>query len=93
MSVYLSEAANSFVVIQQAKVFSRWDSIKKAGKNYTIAATPDDKASVLQQVVPFFTYSIQSSDHLHLDFLTIFYLLSGWYACIQREAVVVCKKR
>ncbi|XP_072972725.1 thioredoxin-like protein AAED1, chloroplastic [Typha angustifolia] len=32
-----------------AKVFSRIDSIKKAGKNYTISATPDDKSSVLQQ--------------------------------------------
>lgn len=32
-----------------AKVFSRFDSLKKAGKNYTITATPDDKASVLQQ--------------------------------------------
>lgn len=32
-----------------AKVFSRFDSLKKAGKNYTISATPDDKSSVLQQ--------------------------------------------
>ncbi|KAG1366666.1 thioredoxin-like protein AAED1, chloroplastic [Cocos nucifera] len=32
-----------------AKVFSRFDSLKKAVKNYTIAATPDDRASVLQQ--------------------------------------------
>lgn len=32
------------------KVFSRFESIKKALKNYTIAATPDDKSSVLQQV-------------------------------------------
>lgn len=31
------------------KVFSRFESIKKALKNYTIAATPDDKSSVLQQ--------------------------------------------
>uniref|UniRef100_A0A804HRG4 Uncharacterized protein n=1 Tax=Musa acuminata subsp. malaccensis TaxID=214687 RepID=A0A804HRG4_MUSAM len=37
------------ILAERAKVFSRWDSIKKAGKNYTIAATPDDKASVLQQ--------------------------------------------
>ncbi|XP_038990090.1 thioredoxin-like protein AAED1, chloroplastic isoform X2 [Phoenix dactylifera] len=32
-----------------AKVFSRFDSLKKAVRNYTITATPDDKASVLQQ--------------------------------------------
>ncbi|KAG6489987.1 hypothetical protein ZIOFF_051269 [Zingiber officinale] len=31
------------------KVFSRWESIKKANKNYTITATPDDRSSVLQQ--------------------------------------------
>lgn len=31
------------------KVFSRFDSLKKAGENYTITATPDDKGSVLQQ--------------------------------------------
>ncbi|KAM7262406.1 hypothetical protein ACFE04_000089 [Oxalis oulophora] len=31
------------------KVFSRIDSIKKATENYTIAATPDDRSSVLQQ--------------------------------------------
>ncbi|XP_030516730.2 thioredoxin-like protein AAED1, chloroplastic [Rhodamnia argentea] len=32
-----------------AKVFSRFDSIQKAAKNYTIGATPDDRSSVLQQ--------------------------------------------
>ncbi|KAJ0967708.1 hypothetical protein J5N97_024625 [Dioscorea zingiberensis] len=31
------------------KIFSRSESIKKAVKNYTMAATPDDKSSVLQQ--------------------------------------------
>lgn len=31
------------------KVFSRYDSLRKAVKNYTIAATPDDRGSVLQQ--------------------------------------------
>uniref|UniRef100_A0A2P2JE17 Uncharacterized protein n=1 Tax=Rhizophora mucronata TaxID=61149 RepID=A0A2P2JE17_RHIMU len=34
-----------------AKVFSRIDSLRKAGQNYTIQATPDDRSSVLQQVV------------------------------------------
>ncbi|KAJ8497944.1 hypothetical protein OPV22_008496 [Ensete ventricosum] len=49
-----------------AKVFSRWDSIKKAGKNYTIAATPDDKASVLQQggmLMKSLTYAAKSQLH------------------------------
>ncbi|CAD6214379.1 unnamed protein product [Miscanthus lutarioriparius] len=32
-----------------AKVFSRFDSLKEAVKNYTIEATPDDRAGVLQQ--------------------------------------------
>ncbi|KAK6923932.1 Peroxiredoxin-like 2A/B/C [Dillenia turbinata] len=32
-----------------AKVFSRFESIQKALENYTMAATPDDKSSVLQQ--------------------------------------------
>eukprot|EP00262_Sarcandra_glabra_P018211 TRINITY_DN646_c0_g1_i2.p1 TRINITY_DN646_c0_g1~~TRINITY_DN646_c0_g1_i2.p1 ORF type:complete len:282 (-),score=50.97 TRINITY_DN646_c0_g1_i2:523-1278(-) len=32
-----------------AKVFSRFESLQKALKNYTIGATPDDKSSVLQQ--------------------------------------------
>ncbi|KAK9138203.1 hypothetical protein Sjap_008797 [Stephania japonica] len=31
------------------KVFSRFDSLKKVWKNYTITATPDDRSSVLQQ--------------------------------------------
>ncbi|KAI4381024.1 hypothetical protein MLD38_007142 [Melastoma candidum] len=31
------------------KVFSRFDAIQKALKNYTISATPDDRSSVLQQ--------------------------------------------
>ncbi|KAK6152813.1 hypothetical protein DH2020_012452 [Rehmannia glutinosa] len=31
------------------KVFSRFDELKKAMKNYTIKATPDDRSSVLQQ--------------------------------------------
>ncbi|KAF5182685.1 Thioredoxin-like protein aaed1 protein [Thalictrum thalictroides] len=32
-----------------AKVFSRFDSLREAVKNYTIEATPDDRSSVLQQ--------------------------------------------
>uniref|UniRef100_A0A2N9G064 Uncharacterized protein n=1 Tax=Fagus sylvatica TaxID=28930 RepID=A0A2N9G064_FAGSY len=32
-----------------AKVFSRFESLRKAAKNYTIRATPDDRSSVLQQ--------------------------------------------
>uniref|UniRef100_A0A2N9FZT3 Uncharacterized protein n=1 Tax=Fagus sylvatica TaxID=28930 RepID=A0A2N9FZT3_FAGSY len=32
-----------------AKVFSRFESLQKAAKNYTIQATPDDRSSVLQQ--------------------------------------------
>ncbi|KAK8937066.1 hypothetical protein KSP39_PZI012037 [Platanthera zijinensis] len=32
-----------------AKVFSRFSSIRKAGKNYTLSATPQDRSSVLQQ--------------------------------------------
>ncbi|CAA0829082.1 Thioredoxin superfamily protein [Striga hermonthica] len=31
------------------KVFSRFEDLKKAMKNYTIRATPDDRSSVLQQ--------------------------------------------
>ncbi|KAL0431465.1 UNVERIFIED_CONTAM: hypothetical protein Sradi_0772500 [Sesamum radiatum] len=34
---------------RKAKVFSRVDALKKAMKNYTIKATPDDRSSVLQQ--------------------------------------------
>jgi hypothetical protein len=30
-------------------VFSRFESLQKAAKNYTIRATPDDRSSVLQQ--------------------------------------------
>ncbi|XXG56825.1 hypothetical protein AAC387_Pa03g4139 [Persea americana] len=32
-----------------AKVFTRFGSLQKAVKNYTISATPDDRSSVLQQ--------------------------------------------
>ncbi|KAG9451113.1 hypothetical protein H6P81_011078 [Aristolochia fimbriata] len=32
-----------------AKVLSRFDSLQKAVKNYTISATPDDRSGVLQQ--------------------------------------------
>ncbi|XP_058081027.1 thioredoxin-like protein AAED1, chloroplastic [Magnolia sinica] len=32
-----------------AKVFSRFESLQRAVKNYTISATPDDRSSVLQQ--------------------------------------------
>ncbi|KAL0381501.1 UNVERIFIED_CONTAM: hypothetical protein Sangu_0214400, partial [Sesamum angustifolium] len=34
---------------RKSKVFSRVDALKKAMKNYTIKATPDDRSSVLQQ--------------------------------------------
>lgn len=37
-------------MIRQAKVFSRFEALQKAVKNYTIEATPDDRSSVLQQV-------------------------------------------
>ncbi|KAF2295604.1 hypothetical protein GH714_033339 [Hevea brasiliensis] len=32
-----------------AKVFSRFDALRKAVKNYTVEATPDDRSGVLQQ--------------------------------------------
>ncbi|CAA7059870.1 unnamed protein product [Microthlaspi erraticum] len=32
-----------------AKVFSRFDELRAATKNYTIEATPEDRSSVLQQ--------------------------------------------
>ncbi|XP_059624036.1 uncharacterized protein LOC132267023 isoform X2 [Cornus florida] len=32
-----------------AKVFSRFEALQKAVKNYTVEATPDDRSSVLQQ--------------------------------------------
>lgn len=41
--------ARTFFNPASAKVFSRFDSLKKAVKNYTIEATPDDRSSVLQQ--------------------------------------------
>ncbi|KAH0995925.1 hypothetical protein GBA52_019789 [Prunus armeniaca] len=34
---------------RKAKVFSRFEALQKAVKNYTIEATPDDRSSVLQQ--------------------------------------------
>ncbi|KAG8373828.1 hypothetical protein BUALT_Bualt11G0065800 [Buddleja alternifolia] len=34
---------------RKVKLFSRGESLKKAYKNYTIKATPDDKSGVLQQ--------------------------------------------
>lgn len=41
--------ARTFFNPASAKVFSRFSSIRKAGKNYTLSATPEDKSSVLQQ--------------------------------------------
>ncbi|XP_020091567.1 thioredoxin-like protein AAED1, chloroplastic isoform X3 [Ananas comosus] len=41
--------ARTFFNPASAKVFSRFESLKNAVKNYTIEATPDDRASVLQQ--------------------------------------------
>ncbi|KAL0424105.1 UNVERIFIED_CONTAM: hypothetical protein Sradi_0945300 [Sesamum radiatum] len=39
----------TFLNPASVKVFSRVDALKKAMKNYTIKATPDDRSSVLQQ--------------------------------------------
>ncbi|KAJ8439731.1 hypothetical protein Cgig2_009555 [Carnegiea gigantea] len=36
-------------VSRKARVLSRFESLQKATKNYTIAATPDDRSGVLQQ--------------------------------------------
>jgi hypothetical protein len=47
--VYLQQAS-FFMFLLQAKVFSRFDALRKAVKNYTIEATPDDRSGVLQQV-------------------------------------------
>ncbi|CAN6450425.1 unnamed protein product [Victoria cruziana] len=41
--------ARTFFNPASAKVFSRFESIQKVFKNYTISATPDDRSSVLQQ--------------------------------------------
>ncbi|KAM7516425.1 hypothetical protein LguiA_006008 [Lonicera macranthoides] len=37
------------ILAERAKVFSRFEALQKAVKNYTIEATPDDRSSVLQQ--------------------------------------------
>ncbi|XP_022843811.1 prostamide/prostaglandin F synthase isoform X2 [Olea europaea var. sylvestris] len=37
------------LLAERAKVFSRMEAVKKAMKNYTIEATPDDRSGVLQQ--------------------------------------------
>jgi hypothetical protein len=47
--LYLQQAS-FFTFLLQAKVFSRFDALRKAVKNYTIEATPDDRSGVLQQV-------------------------------------------
>ncbi|EYU41366.1 hypothetical protein MIMGU_mgv1a012064mg [Erythranthe guttata] len=39
----------TFLNPASTKVFSRFEEVKKATKNYTIKATPDDTSSVLQQ--------------------------------------------
>ncbi|XP_042013836.1 uncharacterized protein LOC121762123 isoform X3 [Salvia splendens] len=39
----------TFLNPASTKVFSRYEELKKAMKNYTIKATPDDTSSVLQQ--------------------------------------------
>lgn len=39
--------------IVQTKVFSRFEDLKRAMKNYTIKATPTDTSSVLQQVLKY----------------------------------------
>lgn len=41
---------SALTLMWQAKVFSRFEALQKAVKNYTIEATPDDRSSVLQQV-------------------------------------------
>ncbi|KAJ4815096.1 Prostamide/prostaglandin F synthase [Rhynchospora pubera] len=41
--------ARTFFNPASTKVFSRYESLKEAVKNYTIKATPDDRSSVLQQ--------------------------------------------
>ncbi|GAA0175243.1 hypothetical protein LIER_28461 [Lithospermum erythrorhizon] len=33
----------------QAKILSRFGALRKATKNYTIEATPDDRSGILQQ--------------------------------------------
>ena len=39
-----------FLSFFQAKILGRLDAVQKATKDYTLEATPDDRASVLQQV-------------------------------------------
>jgi Na+-translocating ferredoxin:NAD+ oxidoreductase RnfD subunit len=51
----------------KVKVFSRVDSLKEAVKNYTMEATPDDRAGVLQQVNYF--QSLNWLCHRHLILL------------------------
>jgi hypothetical protein len=39
------------IVLVQSKILGRLDAIREATKGYTIEATPNDTASVLQQVI------------------------------------------
>lgn len=54
-------------VIQQPKVLSRYDSMKKALENYTLEGTPDDKSSILQQV--WFTTRVPTRTYVPLIML------------------------
>jgi hypothetical protein len=51
--VSLKWSFSKIIGMMQAKVLTRFDSLQKALKNYTISATPEDRSSVLQQVSPF----------------------------------------
>lgn len=95
---------SAYTLMWQAKVFSRFESLQKAVKNYTIEATPEDRSSVLQQVrlfCPIIKGGLTLCDTLFLNLFTLasqwidlFVLfLSGRDVCVQREAIAACVER
>ncbi|KAI3785167.1 hypothetical protein L1987_44280 [Smallanthus sonchifolius] len=51
IAIGIGEPKKARILAERAKVLSksRFEALRKATKNYTIEATPDDRASVLQQ--------------------------------------------
>ncbi|TKY70683.1 hypothetical protein E2542_SST06974 [Spatholobus suberectus] len=74
----------------KSKVFSRYDALQKAAKNYTIEATPDDMSSAATDLIHESDSEGFTTWHFHSLSTCI---MSGRDLCVQWAVATVCKER
>lgn len=77
-------------------MFSKFDSLLKGVKNNTVSAIPDDRSSVLQQVLVHrfhLIHFLMSTLACFCYLITLINCLTGGNVCFEREEFIIREER